>query len=66
MTNSIHCRCGHVAETHDHFRSGDDCGACRCRGFDGVSKRDASPTDSLATILLAVFPPSLTINPRRQ
>ncbi|GAA4556670.1 hypothetical protein [Pseudonocardia xishanensis] len=22
------CLCGHVAEAHEHYRAGDDCGAC--------------------------------------
>jgi hypothetical protein len=30
------CRCGHTRATHEHYRPGDDCGACgarRCRSF---------------------------------
>jgi hypothetical protein len=65
MTNTTHCRCGHVADVHEHFRSGNDCGACRCRHFDEVSKRDASPTAGLATILVAALAPTLRIIPRQ-
>jgi hypothetical protein len=65
MTHSTHCRCGHAAEAHEHFRPGNDCGACRCNRFDGVGSRDASPTAGLAAILLAALAPSLRITPRR-
>lgn len=30
------CRCGHEEDAHEHFRDGNDCGACgpvRCRTF---------------------------------
>jgi hypothetical protein len=60
MNHSTHCRCGHAAEAHDHFRPGNECDACRCRRFDGVSRRDVSPSTGLATLLLAAFAPSLT------
>jgi hypothetical protein len=59
MNHSTHCRCGHLADAHEHFRPGNDCGACRCRRFDGVSRRDVSPSAELATLLLAAFAPSL-------
>ena len=64
MTISTQCRCGHVAEAHEHFRPGDDCGSCRCGRFTGVGRGDASPAVGLATILLTAFT-SLRVNPRR-
>jgi hypothetical protein len=64
MTNSTQCRCGHLAEAHEHFRPGNDCGYCRCGRFRGVSKGDASPAVGLATILLTAFTP-LRVSPRR-
>lgn len=36
MATSVMCRCGHGRETHEHFRSGSDCGICgtrACRHF---------------------------------
>ena len=30
------CRCGHGAETHEHFRAGSDCGTCECRRYRAV------------------------------
>ncbi|MBA3906764.1 MAG: hypothetical protein H0X35_08805 [Pseudonocardiales bacterium] len=65
MTYLAHCRCGHLAEAHEHFRPGDDCGACRCGRFDGVHERDASPTAGLAAALLTALAPSLQVNPGR-
>jgi hypothetical protein len=29
-TKTSVCRCGHIAATHSHFRSGADCGLCDC------------------------------------
>jgi hypothetical protein len=55
MTVPTVCRCGHAADAHEHFRPGYDCGACHCRGFDGVGACDASPTAGLAAVLLAAF-----------
>ena len=63
MTSSTQCHCGHFADVHEHFRPGDDCGACRCGCFSGVGKGDASPV-GLATILLTAFT-SLRVSPRR-
>jgi hypothetical protein len=31
MATSVMCRCGHGRETHEHFRSGSDCGICGTR-----------------------------------
>lgn len=64
MTHLTYCRCGHASDAHEHFRPGNDCGACRCGSFDGVSRLDASPTPRLATALLAVFAPPLRVIPR--
>lgn len=33
MDRPSRCRCGHPADTHEHFRRGRDCGACECRRF---------------------------------
>ncbi|WP_181781101.1 hypothetical protein [Pseudonocardia pini] len=27
------CRCGHGAESHEHWRAGSDCATCGCRRF---------------------------------
>ena len=40
MGNPSHCRCGHAAEAHEHYRPGRDCGACGCHRF--ASATDAS------------------------
>ncbi|MDT7576259.1 MAG: hypothetical protein QOH17_2592 [Pseudonocardiales bacterium] len=64
MTSSTQCRCGHVAEAHEHFQPGNECGVCRCGHFSGVSRPDASPSGAVANILLTVFAP-LRFNPRR-
>lgn len=25
-----HCKCGHVAHAHEHYRAGTDCALCEC------------------------------------
>ena len=52
MSNPAHCRCGHVAETHVHYRPGRDCGACDCRRF---AEADSRSIAGLAAMLLAVL-----------
>jgi hypothetical protein len=27
------CRCGHVRDTHEHYRRGTDCAVCDCRRY---------------------------------
>jgi hypothetical protein len=58
MDHWTYCRCGHEAKAHEHLWPGDDCGACRCRRFDGVSRHDVSPSARLAALLVAAFAPS--------
>jgi hypothetical protein len=52
LRNPSHCRCGHVAEAHEHYRAGRDCGACDCRRF---TTADSRSTAGLAAVLLAVL-----------
>jgi predicted nucleic acid-binding Zn-ribbon protein len=52
MGNPSHCRCGHVAEAHEHYRPGRDCGACGCRRF---AATDARPAAAVAAVLPAVL-----------
>ena len=52
VRNPSHCRCGHVAEAHEHYRSGRDCGACCCRRF---ACADARPTAGMVAVVLAVL-----------
>jgi hypothetical protein len=40
------CRCGHGAETHEHFRAGSDCAVCDCPRF-----RSAGLAEHLTAVL---------------
>jgi hypothetical protein len=55
------CRCGHVADAHEHFRPGSDCGACgrvACPAYrEDVLEVDADALDSVATTWLRPEPP---------
>ena len=53
MGNPSHCRCGHVAEAHEHYRPGRDCGACGCHRFAAAS--DARPAPAVFAVVLAVL-----------
>ena len=33
------CVCGHEADTHEHYRGGNDCGVCGCRYFRRHTRR---------------------------
>jgi len=52
LRNPSRCRCGHVAEAHEHYRAGRDCGACSCRRFAGA---DAPSTTGVVAVLLAAL-----------
>ena len=52
MGNPFPCRCGHVAEAHEHYRPGRDCGACGCHRFAAAGARPAS---AVVAVLLAVL-----------
>lgn len=52
LRNPSQCRCGHVADAHEHYRPGSDCGACACRRFATAQPRSAA---GLAAVLLAML-----------
>jgi len=52
LRNPSRCRCGHVAEAHEDYRAGRDCGACSCRRFAGA---DAPSTTGVVAVLLAAL-----------
>lgn len=56
------CTCGHMLDTHQHFRPGTDCGECGkvvCPAFTLRVVPDArpAPQTGLSSILARLFPP---------
>jgi hypothetical protein len=49
MIRMPRCRCGHGADAHEHYRPGDDCGACRCRRFVAAEAAVLQPAAGPAT-----------------
>jgi len=41
LKRSYRCRCGHLRNAHQHYRSGSDCGLCGCPRFRAVINRSA-------------------------
>jgi hypothetical protein len=43
------CRCGHLRDAHEHYRSGTDCALCACPRFRAAAGPAKPPPDPPAT-----------------
>jgi len=48
------CRCGHPADSHEHYRDGSDCSTCRCGAFRPADEQRPSKSLAVAAGLAAV------------
>ncbi len=52
MMTTTACVCGHDATTHEHYRTGDDCGMCDCASY--VKDYEINPTRGTVSVTLTL------------